>query len=161
VTTSRPGKAWPAALAVVASAAALLIMGIGLLAVASSGTSNRAVMSGPAIGRTADQALGSSAGNDQSLIDIGRVASETHACLLCHSTDGTELEGGTWLGLYGSTIDLRSGEQARVDDAFIRSSILHPSDHVRAGRPDQMPSYEGRMSDRELAGLVAYIRSLR
>jgi len=161
LTTSRPGKAWPAALAVFASAAVLLIMGIGLLAVASSGGSDRASMGGPPSVPTTQNAPGSARGNDETLIDIGRVASEKHACLLCHSTDGTDLEGGTWLGLYGSTIDLRSGERATVDDAFIRSSILRPGEHVRAGRPDQMPSYQGRVSQRELDGLVAYIKSLR
>lgn len=94
------------------------------------------------------------------LISLGRDAYRRHACLVCHSLDGTPMEGATWLGLYGSTITLQSGATQRIDDAFIRESILSPSTEVRAGAADIMPPYAGRISDREIQGLTALIKSL-
>lgn len=94
------------------------------------------------------------------LISLGRETSLRHACLICHSLDATPMQGASWLGLYGSTITLQSGSTQRIDDAFIRQSILSPSAEVRAGSPDIMPPYAGRITDREIQGITALIKSL-
>jgi cytochrome c oxidase subunit 2 len=78
-------------------------------------------------------------------------------CVECHATG------------IGPALEDRLGEPVAeagcgaviVDNDFIRESILDPTAVVAAGFPPIMPSFAGKVSDRDLAALVAYIASLR
>lgn len=80
-------------------------------------------------------------------------------CIHCHKRDDRG-SGPALAGLEGKTISLANGEILKADEQYIRTSILDPRAHVRAGYRPKMPSYEGRVSDEELSKLVEYIRSL-
>lgn len=87
-------------------------------------------------------------------------------CVGCHSIDGaTEGRSGpTWLGAYKSRRTLKDGSRVRVDEEYLRTSILDPSAVVTEGYDDQeagMPSYRGILSDEDVESLVLFIRSLR
>ena len=43
-----------------------------------------------------------------------------YGCFSCHSVDGTELVGPTWLGLAGSNVQADDGNSYLVDDAYLR-----------------------------------------
>ncbi len=47
-----------------------------------------------------------------------------------------------------------------ADDNYIRESILNPPAKVVAGWSPVMPTYQGQMTEEQLAQLIAYIRSL-
>ena len=52
----------------------------------------------------------------------------------------------------------------RVDEDYLRTSILDPLAVVTEGYDDQeagMPSYRGILSDEDVESLVLFIRSLR
>ena len=56
----------------------------------------------------------------------------------------------------GST--LANGSQVLVTDAYLRDSILNPSQHVTAGYAPIMPTYQGQISEDGLIDLVEYIK---
>lgn len=87
-------------------------------------------------------------------------------CVGCHSIDGTTegRSGPTWLGAYKSRRTLKDGSHVRVDEEYLRTSILDPSAVVTEGYDDQeagMPSYRGILKDEDVDSLVMFIRSLR
>jgi cytochrome c oxidase subunit 2 len=56
-----------------------------------------------------------------------------YGCVTCHSLDGTEGAGPSWLGLYGSEEQLDDGTTIVVDEEYLRESILNPNAKIVAG----------------------------
>jgi len=83
------------------------------------------------------------------------------ACNTCHTTDGTIRIGPSFKGLYGSKVELVSGKKIIVDDNFIKEHILEPTKSVAKGFPPVMPSFQGQLSEIEIAGLIEFIKSLK
>jgi cytochrome c oxidase subunit 2 len=80
-------------------------------------------------------------------------------CSGCHVGQGT-VRAPPLEGLYGKLVPLENREFVRVDEAYLRDSILLPLAHVRAGYQPLMPTYQGRISEEELFQLIAYLKSL-
>lgn len=99
-------------------------------------------------------------GDDDADVEAGRQLA-AQQCAACHSVDGTQAVGPTWQGLYGSEVELEDGSTVTADEAYIEESIRDPNAKIHAGYPaNVMPSYDGTLSDDQIAQLVAYIRSL-
>jgi len=81
-------------------------------------------------------------------------------CFGCHSLDGTARTGPSLRGIFGQTHRFTDGSEATVDENYIRQSILDPSAKVREGFRDQMNSYQGQVSDEDIAAIIALIKSL-
>ncbi len=84
-------------------------------------------------------------------------------CLACHSTDGSTRVGPTFKGLYGSTVRVRAAGKERtvvVDEAYCRTSVLDPGADIVVGYPNQMPPEKGRVSDQELAEIIAFLEQI-
>ena len=82
-------------------------------------------------------------------------------CLACHTLDGTELVGPTWLGLFGRTEQLVGGDSVVVDEAYIRESILMSQAKIVLGFEDVagMPDFSSLASD-QLESIVLYLKTL-
>lgn len=80
-------------------------------------------------------------------------------CVGCHQMSGQGV-GPPLQRVFGGQVRLESGQTVTADADYIRHSILAPKDQIVAGYPPAMPSFAGRVSDAELAQLVAYIQSL-
>jgi cytochrome c oxidase subunit 2 len=80
-------------------------------------------------------------------------------CSGCHA-DASNVHAPKLLGLYGRTVPLSDGRQVKVDDDYIRDSILQPKWDIAAGYEPIMPSYAGQLDEGEIQSLTAYIRSL-
>ena len=80
-------------------------------------------------------------------------------CIGCHRMEAN-VTGPPLQRVYGSQVRLQSGQVVTADEAYIRNSILNPASQVVANYPAVMPSYQGRVTEQELAQLVAYIRAL-
>ncbi|MER3485052.1 MAG: hypothetical protein C4345_02815 [Chloroflexota bacterium] len=91
--------------------------------------------------------------------DVERGRQLAAQCLACHSIDGSTLVGPTWKGLYGSQVELESGETVVADDAYIRESIVNPMAKIVKGYPPAMPPFN-YLNDQQIADLIAYIKSL-
>lgn len=95
----------------------------------------------------------------QAAVAAGEELFQQLGCAECHLPEG----GGTGpslVGVFGSQVELESGETITADEAYVRNSILNPNEHVVAGYEPVMPSFEGEVSEQELSNLVAYVRSL-
>jgi cytochrome c oxidase subunit 2 len=94
-------------------------------------------------------------------VELGVEIAQLQGCIGCHSTDGSQLVGPTWLGLYGSEEALEDGTNVTVDDAYITKSILDPAIQITEGFPNVMPAtYQDTLSEEDIDALIEYIKSL-
>jgi cytochrome c oxidase subunit 2 len=81
-------------------------------------------------------------------------------CTQCHSVDGSANIGPTFLNLFGSSRQFTDGTTGLADEEYIRQSILEPQARVIAGYQPVMPTYQGRLKDREIMAIIEYIKTL-
>jgi cytochrome c oxidase subunit 2 len=91
----------------------------------------------------------------------GQQLYQTLGCASCHGANGEGGRGPTLAGAFGKVTPLQSGESVRVDEAYIRESILNPQAKLVAGFGPIMPTFQGQVSEDQLVQLVAYIKSLQ
>ena len=96
----------------------------------------------------------------QDPVEYGGLLYNRRGCASCHSIDGSKRVGPTFQALYGSEHGLTTGENVKVDDNYIRESILEPKAKVVAGYNPVMPSYKGQLSDEDINSIIAYMKSL-
>jgi cytochrome c oxidase subunit 2 len=94
------------------------------------------------------------------LPELGEKLYTKLGCNACHSTDGSIRLAPSFKGIYGRMEELTDGSKVKVDDDYIRQSILTPQKQVAKGYPPIMPSFQGRVSERDISGLIAFIKSL-
>lgn len=95
-----------------------------------------------------------------SLAQNGERLFASMGCNACHS-GAASARGPNLAGVYGSKLQLANGSQVLVNEAFLRDSILNPSQHVTAGFAPIMPTYQGQISEDGLIDLVEYIKVLQ
>ena len=80
-------------------------------------------------------------------------------CAACHAVDETDKIGPTWVGLYGSQVELTDGTFVTADDEYLIESIQDPNAKIVKGfSKGSMPPIH--LTDDELNALVAYIKSV-
>jgi cytochrome c oxidase subunit II len=79
-----------------------------------------------------------------------------YGCVDCHGTG----KAPPYVGLYGSKVELTTGQVVTADDAYIRESILDPSAQIVAGYNPIMPTFQGQISEEQILDIIAYIKSL-
>jgi cytochrome c oxidase subunit 2 len=93
------------------------------------------------------------------LVHVGAKLFVAQGCSGCHA-ESSSVHAPKLAGLYGRTVSLSDGRQVKVDDGYIRDSILQPKRDIVAGYEPTMPSFAGLLDDGEIQSLTAYIRSL-
>ena len=80
-------------------------------------------------------------------------------CAACHSVDGTDGVGPSWLDVWGQP---RPGsDEGVVDSAYVVQSILYPQAYIVPGYENgNMPSFDGALNEEDLDGVEAYLRLL-
>lgn len=81
-------------------------------------------------------------------------------CAACHSTDGSRGTGPTFLGLFGRTETLTTGESVTVDREYFGESVLEPDRRVVRGFASAMPTFRGRLAERDIAAIADFVESL-
>ena len=82
-------------------------------------------------------------------------------CLACHTTDGSDSVGPTWLGVAGTDREMESGEVVLADDAYLTESIVAPLVRIVAGYQAVMPEgYDQTLSEQDITDIVEYLNSL-
>jgi cytochrome c oxidase subunit II len=96
------------------------------------------------------------------LVESGKQLYTVKGCVACHTVDGSPRVGPSWKGIWDQNTSLDDGRTVHIDADYIRRSIKTPSADTVAGFPKGvMPSFEGQLTDRQIDGVIAYIRSLR
>ncbi len=95
-----------------------------------------------------------------SLASAGSKLFQDLACNTCHRPDA-QGRGPVLQNLFGKTVTLASGENVVVDEAYIRESILMPSQKVTAGFQPVMPTFQGLVSEEGILQLIEYVKSLK
>lgn len=101
-------------------------------------------------------------GADQAmpLPELGKKLYTKLGCVACHSTDGTLKLAPSFKGVYGKMEEMADGSKIKIDDNYIKTKVLEPQRHVAKGFPPIMPTFQGRVSERDISGLIAFIKSL-
>jgi len=84
----------------------------------------------------------------------------TKGCLACHTTTGAPGVGPTWKGIWGKQEPTNVGD-VKVDENYLRESILDPQAKIVKGFGPVMPTFRGQISDAEIGEVIAYIQSLK
>ena len=95
------------------------------------------------------------------LPELGKLVHENRGCATCHSLDGTRGQGPSWKGIWGNVHQMQDGAQVKVDENYIRESILEPQTHVVQGYEPIMPTFKGLLRDREVLGVIEFIKQLK
>ena len=93
-------------------------------------------------------------------VEVGEKLYRVRGCAQCHSVDGKANVGPTFLGVWGHQQPLKGGGSAVVDENYVRESILEPQAKIAAGFEPVMPTYKGKLSDREITAMIEYLKSL-
>lgn len=94
-----------------------------------------------------------------SLAEVGKQVHTMRGCIACHSTDGTRRVGPSFQGIWSAEEHLADGTSVKVDEDYVRESILKPAAKVVAGYPPAMPPTP--LEEREIQGVIAYLKTLR
>ncbi|MBS1121324.1 MAG: cytochrome c oxidase, subunit [Deltaproteobacteria bacterium] len=83
-------------------------------------------------------------------------------CVSCHTVDGSARIGPTFAKAYGKMHKMDDGSEVMMDENYIRESLMTPSAKTVAGFPKgTMPPFEGQLKEKEINGLIEYIKSLK
>lgn len=95
------------------------------------------------------------------LVATGQKLFEEKGCVGCHSTDGSDGVGPTVKGLFGKLEKLegaKGDQRVKVDEAYVRESIVNPSAKLVDGFADLMPPTP--LEEQELQAIIAYLKSI-
>lgn len=98
------------------------------------------------------------------LLPSGQRLFEEKGCQSCHSIDGSQLAGPTLKGLFGkmATVLVEGKErQVKVDELYLKRSILEPNSEIVKGFPPIMPSQKGILKEEEMNEIIHYIKGLK
>lgn len=92
-------------------------------------------------------------------VQLGQKLFTEKACATCHIATPGGI-GPILAGIYGTQVELATGETVTVDDAYLRESVLNSQAKVVKGYPPAMPTFAGQISEEQLMSLIAYVKSL-
>ena len=98
------------------------------------------------------------AAGGESLVAAGRALFEKNGCVTCHQP-GSVL-GPMLAGIVGTSVTLQDGSTVKVDEDYLRESILTPQAKVVKGFAPVMPTFKGQLNEEQILQLIAYIKSL-
>jgi cytochrome c oxidase subunit II len=94
-----------------------------------------------------------------SLAQDGERLFRSYGCSGCH-VQSTIVHAPALEGLYGRAVPLQSGQIVTADEAYLRDSILLPAKDIAGGYTNDMPSFQGHLSEDDLLKIIAYIKSI-
>jgi len=95
-------------------------------------------------------------------VDRGQKVYEQYGCQACHTLDGSELVGPTFLGAYGRQVEFEDGTTALADEAYLYESVVDPNARIVKGfPPNVMPqNYADQITDEQINDLIEFMKSL-
>lgn len=93
----------------------------------------------------------------------GQRWAQTYGCVVCHSVNGNEGVGPTWLDLFGHEVSLNDGSVVTADEAYLHLSIFEPNAQIVAGfQGGIMPQdFTEKLTELQIQQIIAFIMSLQ
>ncbi|HEX9244202.1 MAG TPA: cytochrome c oxidase subunit II [Anaeromyxobacter sp.] len=107
----------------------------------------------------AAEGQGGGGGGAVSLLQVGKAVYDEKGCSGCHSVDGTPGVGPSFKGIWGKVHALQGGGSAKVDEAYVRESIVNPGAKVVVGFENLMPPIP--LEEREVQGIITFLQSVK
>jgi cytochrome c oxidase subunit 2 len=98
-------------------------------------------------------------GAEGSLASVGQKMYRQYGCSTCHYLEG-QGHAPSFIGVFGSDVQLEDGRTVVADENYIRESILNPEAKVVLGYKPIMPTFQGQISEDNLLALIEYIKAL-
>jgi cytochrome c oxidase subunit II len=98
------------------------------------------------------------------LAERGAKIFQTRACASCHNVDNPAVKIGPSLyQKWGKEEIVEDQKKIVFDENYVRESVTLPQAHIVAGfpKPSPMPSYQGQLSESDMAALIEYIKGLK
>jgi len=95
------------------------------------------------------------------LKEVGQRVWENRGCKECHSIDGVKGQGPSFKGIWMKMEKMSDGKMVQVEANYIRESMMYPQMKVVAGFEPIMPTFQGLLREREMLGVIEYIKSLQ
>lgn len=96
--------------------------------------------------------------SDKPTAEYGAALYKQEGCNACHSIDGSKLVGPSFKGLWGKTESTSAGD-VKVDEAYLKESVLNPMAKVVTGFPPAMPARP--LNDLQISSLALYFQTLQ
>ena len=94
-------------------------------------------------------------------VELGKMLYEKKGCVACHTIDGSRASARRSRARSAPTVTLADGSKVKVDENYIRESLLYSAGEVAAGLPAVDAVVRGQLKDKEIDGLIAFIKSLK
>lgn len=98
-------------------------------------------------------------GAEGSLAAEGEKLFHQYACANCHHFDN-QGRCPNLRNLYGTKVQIDTGDWLTVDDTYIRNKLMNPREQVPNGFAPIMPTFQGQLSEEQIIALIAFIRSI-
>ncbi|MFO8076786.1 MAG: c-type cytochrome [Actinomycetota bacterium] len=82
-----------------------------------------------------------------------------HGCIGCHSVDGSDRTGPTFLGQWGTERELDDGRVVVFDAEHVAAVLADPSSRSRADVGARMPAFPDLPAE-EVEAITAYLEAL-
>ena len=92
--------------------------------------------------------------------EVGQQLYTAKGCNACHSLDGAVRTGPTFLKVFGREGKLKGGVSYKVDENYIRESILNPLAKVVEGYAPAMPSFDGQLTEAQIGHIIAFLKTV-
>ena len=93
------------------------------------------------------------------LAEVGKKVYEGKACNTCHSLDGSAKTGPSFKGLWGRQETMSDGTVVTVDENYVRESILQPQAKLVKGYQPVMPTFQGSLKEKQIAGIIEFLKA--
>jgi len=95
----------------------------------------------------------------------GKRIMQNIGCFACHTVDGTKLVGPSFKGIWGEEQTVVTGKETRkvkVDEEYIKRSVYDPNaDVVEGFMKGLMVSYQGQLSEDDIANIAEYLKTVK
>lgn len=96
--------------------------------------------------------------NKMTPAQLGAKLYEEKGCKGCHSLDGSKITGPSFKGLYMKQEQMSTGDMVQAEENYLRESILNSQAKMVMGYPGVMPAFAGQLTDKQVDGLIAFIK---
>lgn len=95
----------------------------------------------------------------KTMTEKGALVWKEKNCGSCHGAENT-VKGPSLNGVLGKNRRFTNGSTMPASEDYLRQSILEPWSLITAGWDKTMPAYKGQMTEEDVLGLIAYIKTL-